>query len=145
MFDGKYVAVAMSISSQVNWACNIVVGIVFPFFVQYLGPYSFVPFAIVLLVCYLFAYFVLPETQGTTPEQLAKAMTRTLSKSMIYEPNFDDMNNNNIPTSSVNNNNNANANQIDLEWRLAMEQLQQEEMDAQNNGSYDYGFLPIEK
>ena len=71
MFETRYVASAMSISSQVNWGCNFIVGLAFPYMNKYLGPYSFGPFAVVLLFCFFYTLFVLPETQGTTPEQLA--------------------------------------------------------------------------
>jgi SP family facilitated glucose transporter-like MFS transporter 3 len=122
---GKYVATAMSVSSQLNWACNFIVGFVFPYMNEYLGPYSFVPFACVLLATFLFAAYILPETQGQTPEQLAAEMTRTLSSVVVYQTSTD------------------NAEQIDLEWRKAMDQLQQEEEMEQRDGNYDYGFQPI--
>lgn len=125
MFDGKYVATAMSVSSQLNWACNFIVGLVFPYMNVYLGPYSFVPFACVLLATFLFAAYILPETQGRTPEQLAAEMTRTLSKSVVYQANIES------------------AEQIDVEWRKAMEQLQHEEEMEKQRGTYDYGFQPI--
>jgi len=125
MFEGRYVAVAMSVSSQLNWACNFIIGLVFPYMNEYLGPYSFAPFACVLLGCFIFAATMLPETQGTTPEQLAAEMTRTLSQSVVYQPNVDS------------------ASQIDLEWRKAMEQLQEEEDREREQGTYDYGFKPI--
>jgi MFS transporter, SP family, solute carrier family 2 (facilitated glucose transporter), member 3 len=130
MFEGKYVAVAMSLSSQVNWACNIIVGLLFPVFAQYLGPYSFAPFAIVLTGCFLYALLILPETQGTTPEQLAAEMTHTLSQNLVYQPVIDGNVNGTI--------------EIDSEWRKAMEQLQQEEEAERVNGTYDYGFKPIQ-
>lgn len=91
----------------------------------YLGPYSFVPFAIVLLGIILFAAYILPETQGSTPEQLAAEMTRTLSDIVVYQTNTES------------------AEQIDTEWRKAMEQLQQEEEMEKKSGNYDYGFHPI--
>jgi SP family facilitated glucose transporter-like MFS transporter 3 len=72
----------MSVSSQLNWACNFIVGLVFPYMNVYLGAYSFVPFAIVLLAAY-----ILPETQGSTPEQLTAEMTRTLSSAVVYQSN----------------------------------------------------------
>ena len=122
MFEGKYVAVAMSISSQVNWACNFIVGLVFPFFVQYLGPYSFGPFALVLAGCFIYTATILPETQGTTPEQLAAEMTRTFSESVIYQPM-----------------DNATSNDLESEWRKAMQQLQNEEEAEKARGNYDYG------
>lgn len=125
MFEGKYVAVAMSLSSQMNWFCNFVIGLIFPYMNLYLQAYSFAPFACVLLGTFVFAATVLPETQGTTPEQLTAEMTRSLSQSVVYQPNVD---------SSA---------QIDLEWRKAMEQLQEEEDRERQTGSYDYGFTPI--
>lgn len=72
MFQTRYLAVAMSLSSQVNWACNFIVGLVFPYMNLYLGAFSFAPFAGVLAICFLYSAFLLPETQGTTPEQLAE-------------------------------------------------------------------------
>jgi MFS transporter, SP family, solute carrier family 2 (facilitated glucose transporter), member 3 len=126
MFEGKYVAVAMSVSSQLNWVCNFIIGFIFPYMNEYLGPYSFAPFACVLLATFIFAATTLPETQGTTPEQLAAQMTRTMSETVVYQPNEDA------------------ASQIDLEWRKAMEQLQQEEDMERQRGTYDYGFKPID-
>lgn len=127
MFDAKYVATAMSTSSQVNWACNFVVGLGFPYMNQYLGPYSFVPFAIVLAFIFVYTVFVLPETQGTTPEELAAEMVRRNSKSIVYEPS----------------NQEENTGAIDEEWRKAMEQLMKEEQDEMREGTFDYGFQPI--
>jgi SP family facilitated glucose transporter-like MFS transporter 3 len=126
MFDAKYVAVAMATCSQVNWACNFIVGLVFPYMNQYLGPYSFAPFALVLGCTFVFALFILPETQGTTPDELAAEMVRRNSKSMVYHSGDD------------------NTGVINEEWRKAMEQLMQEEEDEMKAGSFDYGFLPIE-
>jgi len=125
MFDGKYVATAMSTASQVNWACNFIIGFIFPYLNQFLGAYTFVPFGLILLGSFIFAATVLPETQGTTPEQLVAEMTRTLSQNIVYQPNVET------------------ANQIDVEWRKAMEQLQHEEEMEQQQGTYDYGFQPI--
>ena len=76
MFQGKYLAVAMSACSQLNWACNFIVGLVFPYLHMHLGPFSFVPFAVVLAVTFLFTLTILPETQGTTPEDFIFEMVR---------------------------------------------------------------------
>ena len=54
MFDAKYVALAMSASCQVNWICNFLVGLIFPYMNEYLGPFSFVPFAFVLFLGFMF-------------------------------------------------------------------------------------------
>lgn len=126
MFEGKYVAVAMSICSQLNWACNFIIGLVFPYMNEYLGPYSFVPFAMVLACTYVFALTTLPETQGKSPQELIAEMTRRNSRSMVYEVNEEE------------------AGAIDLEWRKAMEQLMQEEQAQMTEGSYDYGFKSID-
>jgi MFS transporter, SP family, solute carrier family 2 (facilitated glucose transporter), member 3 len=118
-FEAKYVAVAMSVCSQLNWACNFIIGLIFPYLNEYLGPYSFVPFAAVLACTFVFAWTVLPETQGTTPEDLLAEMTRRNSKSVVYQVNPDD-----------------DAGAIDAEWRKAMEQLMQEEESDMQAGTY---------
>lgn len=105
---------------------NFIIGFIFPYMTKYLGPYSFGPFAVVLLGVFVFAWTALPETQGTTPEQLVAEMTRTLSQTIVYEPNRDS------------------ANQLDQEWRKAMDQLQHEEDMERKQGTYDYGFKPID-
>ena len=118
MFEGKYVAVAMSACSQLNWACNFIIGLVFPYMNLYLREYSFGPFAAVLALTFVFAYTILPETQGTTPEELVAEMVRRNSKSVVYQINDDD------------------AGAIDDEWRKAMEQLMSEEEEAMKAGTY---------
>ena len=70
MFDGKYVTTAMSVSQQVNWACNFCVGLLFPYLNKKLGTYSFAPFAVVLLIVFSYAWALLPETASTTPAEL---------------------------------------------------------------------------
>jgi SP family facilitated glucose transporter-like MFS transporter 3 len=75
----------------------------------YLGPYSFVPFAAVLLGAFLFSWIVLPETQGTTPEQLLEEMSGSLSQRSDYKTNRNS------------------TTHLDQEWHKAMQQLQEEE------------------
>ena len=118
MFDGKYVTVAMSLCSQLNWGCNFIVGMVFPYLNAYLGAYSFVPFAVVLAATFLFTLFILPETQGKTPEDLVAEMVRRNSQSMVYEINEED------------------AGAINQEWKKAMEQLMEEEENQMKAGNY---------
>ena len=81
MFDAKYVSTAMSLSSQVNWTCNFIIGIGFPYLDLYLGVYSFVPFAIVLAFVFIYSLIWLPETHGTTPEELQAQIARNMSRS----------------------------------------------------------------
>jgi len=128
MFDTKYVAAAMSLSSQVNWASNFIVGLVFPYMNKYLGPWSFGPFAGVLALCFFYSLFILPETQGTTPQELAADMVTRNSVSVTYQPRDDTA-----------------PDAIDQEWRKAMEQLMKEEEQQMETGQYDYGFKPVER
>lgn len=72
MFDAKYVATAMSLACIVNWACNFLVGLLFPLMQEALGPLSFAPFALVLVFAFLFSYFYLPETHGKTVEEIQR-------------------------------------------------------------------------
>ena len=74
MFDAKYVTAAMSVSSQVNWVCNFLVGLFFPAINESLGAYSFAPFAVVIALTFFYAWIWLPETQGTTPEELQASL-----------------------------------------------------------------------
>jgi SP family facilitated glucose transporter-like MFS transporter 3 len=70
MFDAKYVATAMSLSCIVNWICNFLVGLLFPYMNESLGAWCFMPFAIVLLATLVFTYTYLPETHGRTVEEI---------------------------------------------------------------------------
>jgi len=76
MFDAKYVSTAMSVTCQLNWTCNFFVGLLFPYMNDLLGPYSFGPFAIVLLLTFLYAWIWLPETAGTTPAELQAELVK---------------------------------------------------------------------
>jgi len=115
MFDAKYVTTAMAACSQLNWVCNFVVGFVFPYLNEYLGPYSFVPFAIVLALTFIFAALKLPETQGTTPEELMDQLVKKNSSVVYYNMNIQE----------------AHNNPIDTEWKIAMEQLKEEDEESQ--------------
>ena len=48
MFEAKYVTSAMSVSCQVNWICNFIISLVFPYLQETLGAYSFIPFELFL-------------------------------------------------------------------------------------------------
>lgn len=121
MFDAKYVTIAMSASSQLNWACNFIVGIVFPYMNAYLGPYTFVPFAAVLLLAFLFTLIWLPETQGTTPEELQAELVAKNSTTIYHNVS--------ITTESF-------SNPIDLEWRKAIVQVRKDEEEAMRAGTF---------
>ncbi|KAI1881918.1 hypothetical protein AGOR_G00244420 [Albula goreensis] len=56
------------------------IGMVFPFIVEYLGPYSFLIFLVFCLSCGLFVWFNVPETKNKTvleiTEEFRKMHTR---------------------------------------------------------------------
>lgn len=109
-FQGKYVAVVMSIATQVNYSCSFLVGLAFPYFVKYLGAYSFGPFGVVLLCTFVFSLVGLPEaTEPESVEEITEEIVRTKSEVLLYQPNEE------------------NAGALDEEWRKAMEQLISEE------------------
>lgn len=119
----------MSVSCQLNWACNFIVGILFPYLQEYLGAFSFVPFAIVLLMTFIFAVTVLPETKGTTPEELRAEIVRSLSTILV-------LSNDDTVTSSV-------GNPIDVEWRRAMSDLRRLEEEDMKRGTYSESAIAV--
>jgi len=106
MFEGKYVALVMSLSSQLNWICNSIVGLVFPSLNAALTPYTFLPFIVVLIFTFFFTMLCVPETQGTTPEELVAEMS---NQDIVYNINEET------------------ASEINTEWEKAMQQLLEEE------------------
>ena len=124
MFDAKYVAAAMSASCQVNWICNFFVGLLFPYMAEYLGPYSFVPFASVLLFAFIFTLIWLPETQGTTPEELQAQLIQKNSSTVYRNMSF-------VDTTNV-----ESAASLGTEWRRAMDQVRRDEIEAMDQGTY---------
>jgi len=85
LFDAKYVATAMSLACIVNWTCNFIVGLSFPFCQQYLGPYSFAPFCLILICCLVFIYIYLPETHGKSVEEIYRQVAITTPTSSFYQ------------------------------------------------------------
>ncbi|KAL3827197.1 hypothetical protein ACHAXA_006752 [Cyclostephanos tholiformis] len=133
MFEARYVATAMSVSCQLNWACNFIVGLVFPYLQESLGAFSFVPFAAVLFMTLIFVLIFLPETKGTTPEELRDEIARNLSAFLAtsHDTTYEDH------SSSA-------GNPIDVEWRRAMDDLRRQEELDMLRGAYNYGFQHID-
>jgi len=63
-------ATAMGVAAAVNWVFTTVIGLGFPPVSKALGSYSFVPFAVVLALTFLFTLRWVPETRGRTPAQV---------------------------------------------------------------------------
>ena len=128
MFDAKYVALAMSASCQLNWLCNFFVGLIFPYMNKYLGPYSFGPFAFVLFLGFTYSAIWLPETQGTTPEELQAALVKKNSTTVYH--------NMSIVDDVAGGPSKDEAMALGDQWRLAMDQVRAEELEAMKDGSF---------
>lgn len=126
MLTCPYLISIVSISCQVNWACNFIVGLIFPYLQEYLGAFSFVPFIMVLLMTIIFVILFLPETKGTTPEELRDDIVRSLSTMLVLSS---DSTNADHYSSSA-------GNPIDVEWRQAMDDLRRQEEEDMKRGRY---------
>ncbi|KAL3660020.1 hypothetical protein V7S43_014945 [Phytophthora oleae] len=60
----------VSICIAINWICNLLVGVVFPYMNDGLDDYSFVPFMGVTLLYVPFFIYCMPETMGKTSEEI---------------------------------------------------------------------------
>ena len=67
-------ASATAAVTNVNWLANFVVGQSFPLLAGSLGPWAFVPFAVILVGALIFAYACVPETRGRTLEEIERMM-----------------------------------------------------------------------
>jgi hypothetical protein len=61
-----------SMASIVNWGCNFLVGLLFPYMVQGLGAWSFAHFSAVLILTFFYVYCFLPETHGRSVEEIQR-------------------------------------------------------------------------
>ncbi|CAH1788379.1 unnamed protein product [Owenia fusiformis] len=63
--------VAVSIGVVINWLANFVVGLSFPPLQAGLKTFSFVPFSVITLLCFIFLFIYLPETKNKTIEEIS--------------------------------------------------------------------------
>ena len=76
MYDTDHVSAAQATASQLNWVCNILVGLGFPLLDAGLGPLAFAPFGAVLAAGLAFVVLGLPETLNSTPTELHDQLLR---------------------------------------------------------------------
>ncbi|XP_022060485.2 solute carrier family 2, facilitated glucose transporter member 1a isoform X1 [Acanthochromis polyacanthus] len=57
---------AFMVAGSVHWLSNFIVGLVFPFLEEGLGPYSFIIFAVICLATLVYIWFMVPETKSKT-------------------------------------------------------------------------------
>jgi len=72
LFTADKAVEAQALGSQLNWTCNVVVGLGFPALNAFLGPYTFLPFIVVIGLTLCFVLVSLPETYGRTPDDIFK-------------------------------------------------------------------------
>lgn len=70
IFPEKPRATAMSAAAAVNWIFTFIVAQGFPLVNNALQSYSFVPFAVALILAFVYLAAVLPETRGRMPEEV---------------------------------------------------------------------------
>lgn len=63
-------ATVTSIGVMVAWLANLIVGIGYPYISSSLDNLAYVPFACLLAVSLAFVYFLIPETQGKTNDEI---------------------------------------------------------------------------
>lgn len=56
--------------TSVNWICTFIIAVSFPSLAKLLSQFTFLPFAIFLVVSIVLTYFFVPETKGKTMQEL---------------------------------------------------------------------------
>ncbi|ETL91029.1 hypothetical protein L917_10380 [Phytophthora nicotianae] len=70
IFPDSIRASASSLCIGVNWLCNLIVGVAYPYVSDALNDYAYVPFVALLVVFYLLALKLVPETSGKSAEEI---------------------------------------------------------------------------
>ncbi|KAG7380963.1 hypothetical protein PHYBOEH_011233 [Phytophthora boehmeriae] len=70
LFTDSVRATAVSICIFVNWVCNLMIGVFFPYISDALDSYSFVPFMVTTAAFFVFTQRYVPETAGKTIEEI---------------------------------------------------------------------------
>ena len=86
IFESHTVDAAQALACQVNWLSNFLIGLIFPSMNALLGPWSFAPFALVLLVTFLFTLLRLPETKDHSPLEIQCALAGVSPSVVPHSP-----------------------------------------------------------
>lgn len=65
-------AAAYALSQGVQWLANLLVLCSYPIIDAKIGGYSFLPFLVVVIVCWIFFFLFMPETRGRTFDEVAR-------------------------------------------------------------------------
>ena len=74
LFPMSMRAAATGYVTAANWLANFAVGQIFLLVAAELGPFSFVPFGLLLVAGFVFAWHNVPETRGKTLGQIEAEM-----------------------------------------------------------------------
>lgn len=75
---------AMSLGSLASWGGNFIVGMTFLQLHTIMGPFVFLPFAVVCFLVTLLMYRYLPETRGKEPAEVAPLVSRGFKSRRNY-------------------------------------------------------------
>ncbi|KAG6613219.1 Solute carrier family 2 [Phytophthora cinnamomi] len=70
IFPDSIRASASSLCIGVNWLCNLIVGVSYPYISDALDDYAYVPFVVLLAIFYLLGLKLVPETSGKSAEEI---------------------------------------------------------------------------
>ncbi|KAF1791856.1 Leucine-rich repeat domain, L domain-like [Phytophthora cactorum] len=68
LFPDSVRATATSIGIGVNWLCNLIVGVSYPYIADAFDDYSYVPFVVLLAIFYVLSLKLVPETSSLRGE-----------------------------------------------------------------------------
>lgn len=77
VFPDSMRASAVSLCIGINWLCNLIVGVSYPYIADVLDDFAYVPFVALLVFFYFFALKLLPETSGKTNEEIQAEFNAT--------------------------------------------------------------------
>nr|AKN21397.1 slc2a-2 [Schmidtea mediterranea] len=98
---------AYSISQAIQWAANLIVLFSYPNMNKAIGGYSFLPFLVVVIICWVFFYLYMPETKNRTFDDVARDLafgTTVISKKKsqtLNRPIYDKVSTNENDTETV--------------------------------------------
>ncbi|ETN01831.1 hypothetical protein PPTG_16916 [Phytophthora nicotianae INRA-310] len=70
LFTDSVRATAVSMCIFINWVCNLIIGVFFPYVSDALDEYKFVPFMVTTAAFFFFTQFWIPETAGKSTEEI---------------------------------------------------------------------------
>ncbi|KAL3665253.1 hypothetical protein V7S43_009881 [Phytophthora oleae] len=70
LFPDSIRASGSSLCIGINWLCNLIVGVAYPYISDALDDYAYLPFVVLLVIFYLLALKLVPETSGKSSEEI---------------------------------------------------------------------------